>query len=193
MIRSKVINTVLMGVVTIASLLISQINLSVQANSAQETPWTQTSNLLTSAESSFRENSVLSSSDHNQFTPVSLWSDNFSDGNGWDSSPAYYSTIQFPDINGDGKADMCGRGGAGVNCALSTGAAFGTTSIWSDNFSDGNGWDSSPAYYSTIQFPDINGDGKADMCGRGGAGVNCATTAASKAYSVYLPLITRQT
>jgi len=39
----------------------------------------------------------------------------FSDAKGW-KDPAYYSTIQFPDINGDGIAGVCGRGTFGIGC-----------------------------------------------------------------------------
>jgi uncharacterized protein (DUF2141 family) len=98
----------------------------------------------------------------------------FSDAGSWATSPGYYSTIQFPDLNGDGKADVCGRGVAGVECALSNGTTFGASSSWSAYFSDAAGWKASPSYYATIQFPDVNGDGKADVCGRGVAGVECA-------------------
>jgi hypothetical protein len=70
-----------------------------------------------------------------------------------------YSTIRFPDLNGDGLADVCGRGIAGIDCALSTGTGFGLVATWQASFSDANGWNSGPQYYSTIQFPDLNGDG----------------------------------
>src|ERR1044071_3894422 len=57
------------------------------------------------------------------------------------------------DLNGDGKADVCGRGAGGIHCARSVTSAFGTTTIWQSHFSDAAGWNSSPAYYSTIRFP----------------------------------------
>jgi hypothetical protein len=80
------------------------------------------------------------------------------------------------DLNGDGRADLCGRGSAGIYCALSTGAGFGAVTLWQASFSDANGWKSGSEYYSTIQFPDVNGDGRADVCGRGIAGVYCAVS-----------------
>jgi hypothetical protein len=110
---------------------------------------------------------------------IDLWRDNFSDANGWNSNPAYWGTIQYPDVNGDGKADLCGRGGGGINCAISTGSSFAEVTIWRDNFSDANGWNSDPAFWGTIQYPDVNGDGKADVCGRGGGGINCAISTGS--------------
>jgi hypothetical protein len=109
------------------------------------------------------------------FTGFSLWEGDFSDGNGW-TDPKYYSTISFPDVNGDGKADLCARGVAGVLCAISNGtSAFTGLSNWASGFSDTdpNGW-ADPSKYSTIKFPDVDGDGKADVCGRGTQGILCA-------------------
>ncbi len=94
----------------------------------------------------------------------------FSDKSGW-ASPRYYSTIQFPDVNGDGKADVCARSSAGVACHLSDGTAF-PTAFAGPAWSDQAGWYKA-AYYSSIQYPDINGDGKADICARAAPGVTC--------------------
>ena len=116
-------------------------------------------------------------SDGTKFQNFALWLNNFSDANHWDQ-PQYYSTISFPDLNGDGKVDICGRGGAGVYCALSNGGGFQNFALWMKDFSDANHWDQ-PQYYSTITFADVNGDGKADVCGRGAAGVYCALSTGS--------------
>jgi hypothetical protein len=112
----------------------------------------------------------------NGFGPVANWtSGQFTDAAGWNGHQGYWGTIQFPDLDGDGKADICGRAGGGIYCALSNGAtAFGTPTYWQTSFSDASGWNDAPGYWGTIQFPDVNGDGKADVCGRGGAGVYCA-------------------
>ncbi len=87
------------------------------------------------------------------FSSLSIWQSNFSDVNGWNTGPQYFSTIQFPDLDGDGRADICGRGGAGVGCALSTGSGFVPLSLWESDFSDAAGWNTGPQYYSTIRFP----------------------------------------
>jgi hypothetical protein len=50
--------------------------------------------------------------------PVTRWTSNVSDAYGWNSDPAYYSTIQFVDLNHDGKADVCGRGSDGIYCGV---------------------------------------------------------------------------
>ena len=112
-------------------------------------------------------------SNGSSFGTTQLWNSAFSDSNGWAASQSYWETLQFPDIDGDGKADVCGRGTAGILCALSNGSSFGTTQLWNSAFSDSNGWAASQSYYSTIRFSDINGDGKADVCGRGTAGIQC--------------------
>jgi hypothetical protein len=106
-----------------------------------------------------------------RFTNLSLWLPHFSDDGGWANAP-YYSTIHYADVNGDGKDDVCGRGGAGVHCALSNGTTFDTFRLWGESFSDAGGW-LDPSQYSTILFPDVNGDGSADACGRHGTGVVC--------------------
>jgi hypothetical protein len=106
------------------------------------------------------------------FGAATVWTANFTDAGGW-TTPHYYSTIRYPDVNGDGRADVCGRGSTGIHCALSTGAGFGAPTLWTANFTDAGGW-TAPHYYSTIRFPDANGDGRADVCGRGGTGIHCA-------------------
>ncbi len=108
------------------------------------------------------------------FGAATTWSAAFSDANGWVAGPEYYATIRFPDLNNDGRADVCGRGTGGVVCALSTGTGFGAATTWSAAFSDANGWKADPAFYSTVRFPDLNNDGRADVCGRGVGGLVCA-------------------
>jgi LmbE family N-acetylglucosaminyl deacetylase len=123
---------------------------------------------------------ATANADGTGFANARLWSGgtNFSDGDGWAVSPAYYGSVHLADVNGDGYADVCGRSPAGIVCALNNKAGgFGSASLWSTDFGD-PGWQA-PQYGSTIQFGDINGDGKADVCGRGPAGVQCTTANAS--------------
>lgn len=107
------------------------------------------------------------------FGPVELWEPSFADGSGWAGSQDLWGTVRFPDINGDGRADVCGRSAIGVYCALSTGSKFAYGTIWSDTFSDAAGWAAQPYYWGTIQYPDINNDGRRDICGRDGNGIKC--------------------
>jgi hypothetical protein len=117
----------------------------------------------------------------------------FGNNLGWNSSPAYWSTIQFADINGDGYPDVCGRGSAGIVCATFNATShvavtvngwpgqarvFDHVGLWTAEFSDADYWNQEQ-YYSTIRLVDMNGDHKADVCGRGGAGYYCAMSSGS--------------
>jgi hypothetical protein len=106
------------------------------------------------------------------FLPSRQAGTEFSDPAGW-SNPIYYSSLRLGDINGDGKADVCGRGFAGISCATGNGdGTFGASTLWTSEFSNGMGW-GQMEYASTIMLGDVNGDGKADVCGRGIVGVYC--------------------
>jgi hypothetical protein len=112
------------------------------------------------------------------FAHAERWSqgDEFGDADAipWAKSPAYGGTIRFGDLNGDGRADVCGRGPAGVVCALSTGKGFTTSTLWlHDGMTDTNGWLDAPARASSFRLADINGDGRADLCADSPAGVVC--------------------
>jgi GH25 family lysozyme M1 (1,4-beta-N-acetylmuramidase) len=95
----------------------------------------------------------------------------WSDAQGW-AAPMYYTTIELADVDGDGKADACARGAAGITCARSNGKGF-DPEVAGPAWSDANGW-TAPDRYRTIRFGDIDGDGKADVCGRSSDGLHCA-------------------
>jgi FG-GAP-like repeat/Beta-propeller repeat len=107
------------------------------------------------------------------FAGATQWDSAFGDPDGWGLSPSYGTTLMFADINGDGMADVCGRGQAGMYCELSTGTDFGPLSLSKDVFSDAQGW-SLGNYYSSLRFGDVNGDRRPEICGRGMAGIYCA-------------------
>jgi len=86
--------------------------------------------------------------------------------------PETYAPSQSTDVNGDGKADVCGRGGRGVWCHLANEAGFEDAPSAYAPLSDESGW-GNPIYYSTIRMGDIDGDGKAELCARAAARVYC--------------------
>jgi peptidoglycan/xylan/chitin deacetylase (PgdA/CDA1 family) len=119
---------------------------------------------------------ICSLSTGSAFAAPTLWSSNgdFSDADGWGTDVGHYGTLRLGDVNGDGRADVCGRGIDGIYCALSTGTSFLPKTGWKvGDFSNAGGW-LPPEYSTTIQLGDINGDGRADVCGRGSGGVACA-------------------
>jgi hypothetical protein len=116
------------------------------------------------------------------FAGAILWDSGFSDANSW-NQPQFGATVMYADINGDGKADVCGRGIAGIWCELSTGTGFGPLFLAQPFFSDANGWNLLD-YYASLRFADVNGDGKPDICGRGMAGVYCALNTGNGTFGV---------
>jgi len=108
------------------------------------------------------------------FNWPSYWTSGYSDAGGWTVAEYYWGTIEYPDLNGDGKQDVCGRAGGGLLCALSNGTSFSAPTFWSGEYGDGSGWAGAEHYWGTIEYPDLNGDGKQDVCGRAGGGLLCA-------------------
>ena len=69
----------------------------------------------------------------------------FSDANGW-NQVFHYATIRYPDLDGNGRSDVCGRGTFGITCARDDGTgAFGTESLWTTSFNNTDGW-TAPQY-----------------------------------------------
>ena len=86
---------------------------------------------------------------------------------GWDI-PQYYATLQAADLDGDGRDEVFGRAAAAVIISSFDGTGWSVTSF--PEFTDAGGWDK-PGYYDTIQAADLDGDGSAEIFGRGSDGV----------------------
>ena len=99
-----------------------------------------------------------------RFDAARSWLAEMTDTRGWHDAK-YASTVQLADVDGDGRADVCGRGPNGLVCALSTGKGFGRLERWASaaDFADG-----------ALHFGDVNGDGRDDVCGHTREGVVCA-------------------
>lgn len=105
------------------------------------------------------------------FAAATLWHPNFGDDDAW-GAPQYGTTIQMYDLDGDGLADLCGRGGLGIYCVRSNGAAFFDFRLWTTTFSNVDGG-SDAQTYGSIRLGDVNGDGLGDVCGHRAGGVHC--------------------
>ena len=93
----------------------------------------------------------------------------WSDKEGWEKH-RYYSTIQLGDIDGDGAAELLGRGGSGMDTYRWSGSSWVLLKSDNPKLTDDKGWKTAE-YYSTIQTGDINGDGAAEMLARGKSGI----------------------
>ncbi|HWB78878.1 MAG TPA: VCBS repeat-containing protein, partial [Nannocystaceae bacterium] len=71
-----------------------------------------------------------------------------SDDTDWHTM-ARFGTLRFVDLDADGRADLCGRGAAGITCFRSTGAIFDTAALLGPEWSDDKGW-SKAQYFETV-------------------------------------------
>ncbi len=95
----------------------------------------------------------------------------FGDANGF-ADVANATTIRLADVDGDGRADACGRHDTdGFVCFRSEGGAFGAR-IPGPALTDANGW-ADVSNYATLRMGDVDGDGRADLCGRGDLSFDC--------------------
>ncbi|MFP2924877.1 polysaccharide deacetylase family protein [Pyxidicoccus sp. 3LG] len=96
-----------------------------------------------------------------------------SDADNWHDDIGYYGTVRLGDIDGDGDADVCGRGGAGLRCARSNAdGSMAAEALWLGVVSDSLGY-KPPEYSTTFQLAYIDNDNKADACIRAAAGYLC--------------------
>ena len=97
------------------------------------------------------------------FTSAAVWSR---------EAPSLYA---LADIDGDGRADLCALEASGISCGTSRRTAFAPRTTWSTSPNDADAL--APA---TIRFADLNGDGRADACGRVSGGIACALSTAHR-------------
>jgi hypothetical protein len=106
----------------------------------------------------------------NAWTPFPPVPD-FGDVEGW-GQPQYYETIQTADLDGDGRAEVLGRGVGGILAyAFDPATGWSALPSLSADFTDAGGWNR-PEYYSTLRTGDIDGDGRDEAVGRGTAGIH---------------------
>ncbi|TPN63600.1 hypothetical protein FJ986_23405 [Mesorhizobium sp. B1-1-1] len=113
---------------------------------------------------------------------------------------SHSTSIQYPDLNGDGLNDVCGRDNSGIVCFLNVDGSFDLSRPilgprWADipqpiddmgnpvGAPDPNDW-SQDSRNASIQFQDINGDGTDDICGRDKVGLICYTVSQAAVFSV---------
>jgi len=102
-----------------------------------------------------------------------VWSDTYRDVDGWLDEAIQWGSLRFPDIDGDGSADVCGLSNTQLVCRLSNATDGFVTSVTSEGWAEADGW-SADGWWGTLGFPDLDGDGDADVCGRTDAGIQCA-------------------
>jgi hypothetical protein len=96
----------------------------------------------------------------------------------WTSGEGFVAAgrMTFGDVNGDRRADVCAvertPEGSRVVCGLSDGSRFTAASVWLTP-------ETSPDAARLVQavslaMGDVNGDGRADLCGYDSAGAVCA-------------------
>lgn len=78
-----------------------------------------------------------------------------------------HALLQYPDLNRDGRSDVCGHFHDGVLCWLSNGINF-------ERIVPGPRWNFSfHATAKTLRYPDVNADGFPDICALTESGIEC--------------------
>jgi hypothetical protein len=109
------------------------------------------------------------------------WGAEFKVGAGW--AGADPSAIYFPDMNGDGKADLVYQSGDSFRVWHNLHGATWGAFPWGEEFSVGAGWASVDP--SAIYFPDMTGDRKADLVARFGDQFRIWHNTAGQTWGIY--------
>ncbi|HEY0189470.1 MAG TPA: hypothetical protein VGC42_00015, partial [Kofleriaceae bacterium] len=102
-----------------------------------------------------------------------LRSPDYADAAGWRTRASYYRSLRYLDLYGNGLISACGRAATGVACSVNIGGSWAATALWSPGFADDQGF-GEPGTGDTLQYADVDGDGRIDVCGRGPSGISCA-------------------
>ncbi len=92
------------------------------------------------------------------------------DADGW-AGASHYATIQTADLDGDGAADVLGRGKDGIVAWRFLEGAWVPLPGLTGDFTDAGGWQQAK-YFSTIQTGDVDGDGADEVIGRAANGLH---------------------
>ncbi|MEX1366938.1 MAG: VCBS repeat-containing protein [Nannocystaceae bacterium] len=107
---------------------------------------------------------IVAYNEFTQFTPAWGYGYDFSAADHF--TAAYWWTASHPrvlaDINGDGRDDIVGFGGAGVIASLSGGSYFEPPQLWSPAYVS-----HAPYFVADGRVADVDGDGRADLLGFG--------------------------
>jgi len=88
--------------------------------------------------------------------------------NDWDN----HKTIRYPDIDNDGRSDICYRGDQGIQCRITNnGSELKISTNICANGSSLYGVCNGADNHDTIQYFDVNADGKKDIVYRGDRGI----------------------
>ena len=90
------------------------------------------------------------------------------------------ATLRLADVDGDGRADLCGRTPEGFACHLSTGDGFGAK-VAGPALAEPS-WNE-PSSYASLRLGDLDGDGRSDLCTRGEAGVSCTRSGGPRGFA----------
>jgi peptidoglycan/xylan/chitin deacetylase (PgdA/CDA1 family) len=115
--------------------------------------------------------------------PSAVWQSEFSDTPGGWADPGLYSSIRYVDIDSDGYTDVCARTFAGIACGLNNRAGrFGllTTRLSSSQL---QGLPLDDLHSRTIQFADVNGDARPDVCWLTNSTIYCALQNATGSFN----------
>ncbi len=125
------------------------------------------------------------------FTPT-FYTSICATGTGYCNDADNHTTIQFMDLNQDGKSDLIYRSDIGIQYFYSTGTGFGVlngTSLCANVQTSADGYCNDVDNHTTIKYPDVNGDSLPDICYRGDNGIRCVLNT-GVGFDIASPIVT---